>query len=260
MDLIAAFFLHTMKDDIPCFFPKREKNEPLLPETILFFLAPQEKKTVEQSGVLGNGRRHFLFHSNLWTVAATETHHGFALAGPAVGAPMAVLTLEKLIALGGRKIIVHGWCGALDQGYDIGDVFLPSRGISEEGVTPLYPAGDLPEADGPLRHDLAQYLASGNIRFHSGACWSTDAPYMETGKKVRAFAALGAGAVDMEFSALATVARFRGVSLAAAFTVSDLFTEKGRVTGYSMKKFKSKKEELFSALINYCRQDSHGRH
>lgn len=249
-----------MQGDIYYFSPKREKNEPLLPETVLFFLAPQEKKTVEQSGVLGNGRRHFFFHANLWTVPATGTHNGFALAGPAVGAPMAVLTLEKLIALGVKKIIVHGWCGALDPGYDIGDVFLPSRGISEEGITPLYPECGLPEADGPLRDDLARYLASSHINFHAGACWSTDAPYMESWKKVRAFAALGAGAVDMEFSALATVARFRGVSLAAAFSVSDQLTEKGRTTGYSMKKFQSKKKELFAALIDYCGHDSHGRH
>ena len=52
---------------------------------------------------------------------------GYFIAGPAIGAPMAVMTMEKLIALGARRIFLFGWCGSMRDSLGIGDLLLPIR-------------------------------------------------------------------------------------------------------------------------------------
>ena len=144
------------------------------------------------------------------------------LAGPFLGAPQAVLGLEKLIALGARRVLVTGWCGSLQPDLRIGDLVMPSGALSEEGTSKHYPLeGDDPEADPDLRRRLADAVARRGLTARTGRIWSTDAPYRETRDKVRASRDAGLLAVDMEMSALLTVAAFRGVRLAALLTVSD---------------------------------------
>ena len=63
-------------------------------------------------------------------------------------------------------------------------------------------------------------IAAGEA-FHAGKVWTTDAPYRETEAKVREYGSQGILAVEMEMSALFTVARFRGVALAGLLVVSD---------------------------------------
>ncbi len=62
------------------------------------------------------------------------------LAGPMLGAPQAVLVLEKMIALGVNEVIAAGWCGSLQPQVEIGHLVLPTGAFSEEGpprITPL---------------------------------------------------------------------------------------------------------------------------
>jgi purine-nucleoside phosphorylase len=144
------------------------------------------------------------------------------LAGPFLGAPQAVLGLEKMIVLGARRVFVTGWCGSLQPDLRIGDLVMPSGALSDEGTSKHYPLeGDEPEADPDLRRRLAAAVERNGLTARTGRIWSTDAPYRETRDKVRAFREAGLLAVDMEMSALLTVAAFRGVRLAALLTVSD---------------------------------------
>ena len=59
--------------------------------------------------------------------------------------------------------------------------------------------------------------------------------------------------VDMEFSALCTVAAFRGISLGALFVVSDMLWTKNWKPGFGLTEFKKSSRELIDKLI------SHGR-
>src|SRR5687767_2274707 len=53
------------------------------------------------------------------------TEHPFSVIASPMGAPMAVMLLEQLIALGARRFLYVGFCGALAPSYCIGDLFLP---------------------------------------------------------------------------------------------------------------------------------------
>ncbi|HYR02519.1 MAG TPA: nucleoside phosphorylase, partial [Syntrophobacteria bacterium] len=152
------------------------------------------------------------------------------LAGPVLGAPQAVLVLERLIALGSRTVLVLGWCGSLQPQIRIGDWVMPTGARSEEGTSSHYPAASSAVAPDPsLGSRLRSFCDQGDHAVHAGPVWSTDAPLRETVGKVLSYGGEGLLAVEMEMAALFRVAEYRRVSLAGLLVVSDeLFTLKWR--------------------------------
>jgi uridine phosphorylase len=173
------------------------------------------------------------------------------LAGPAPGAPYAVMVLEKLIALGVRAVVALGWCGSLSPEARIGDLIIPETALSEEGTSGHYPLGESgPTATPDLRRILQERLTAAGVNFHSGKVWTTDAIYRETETKVLAYGSQGILAVEMEMSALFTVARFRGVALAGLLVVSDeLFTLTWR-HGLRDDRFRRSRQQAVSTALD----------
>ncbi len=231
--------------------PGKDKNEPELPATGLLLINPVEADTGMRLAKSRNGQRHFLFNSQL--AIAPEPNPVF-IAGPAVGAPMAVLTLEKLIALGARHIIIYGWCGSLSSTMKTGDVLLPTWAVSDEGTSAHYPVDSRPESHTPTRKFLAEGLTDQGLRVQTGPIWTTDAPYRESVEQVTELGEQGILGVDMEYAALVAVAAFRKVELTAVMLVSDeLWSEKWK-PGFRTKEFKKTSREILSYLIGFCQK------
>lgn len=233
--------------------PGRSAGEPTLPETGILFLNPGEAvhgaRVAEELG----GRRHFLFNSNLFVIPPRDDEKSFFVAGPAVGAPMAVLSLEKLVALGARRFLVFGWCGSLTSRLVVGDALLPTWGASEEGVSQHYPLAGRPESSPEIRRILTAYFGAADIPSVEGPIWTTDAPYRESKEKVCEYGGRKIMGVDMEFSALCTVAAFRGVEMAAVSLVSDELWRKSWAPGYKGKSFKKRCRQVVRLLVDCCR-------
>jgi uridine phosphorylase len=156
------------------------------------------------------------------------------LAGPFIGAPHAVIALEKLIVLGARRILVLGWCGSLQPDLKIGDLVIPDRAIPEEGTSQHYPLPHgAPRSDSRLNRVLEISLVEQGFTFTRGEIWTTDAIYRETPEKVRRYQEKGVLAVEMEISALLTVAAYRSVSLAGLLVVSDELSDLKWRPGFS---------------------------
>ena len=144
------------------------------------------------------------------------------LCGPFLGAPQAVMGMEKLIALGARRIWVLGWCGSLQSGLKAGDLVIPTEAVSEEGTSQHYPIGKgKAGCDRDLTRILVEALAHEGRGCRAGSVWTTDAPYRETPSKVAQYGREGVLAVEMEMSALMTLAVYRSVRLAGLLVVSD---------------------------------------
>jgi uridine phosphorylase len=237
--------------------PCRKKGEPSLSKTGIICINPGEAVIGCKLAAERGGSRYRLFNSNLFQVPAADTSRPFFVAGPAVGAPMAVLTLEKLGALGAKRIIVYGWCGALAETACTGDVLLPTWALSEEGTSGHYPADRRPEATRALRLALEDYLRDGNIAAISGPVWTTDAPYRETWDKVRAYGRQALLGVDMEFAALCTVAAFRGVDLAAVLLISDELWRRPWQPGFRDKRFRQRSRLVLEILFDFCARFDH---
>ena len=166
---------------------------------------------------------------------------------------MAVFSLEKLIACGGKMFLVFGCCGTLSPAIAIGDIILPTWSQSDEGTSAHYQSEDAAiSTDISVQQALSSYLSeNSSLTLHEGPLWTTDAPYRETPKKVNDFAAKGVLGVDMELSALAAVARFRGARLAAALVVSDQLLAGRWRNGYSQSVFRRNRRTLFTLLNRF---------
>ena len=232
--------------------PSRVKGEPRLPAAGMLVINPAEAEAARMRAKSRNGRQHFLFNSKLIVVPETPTTGPFFIAGPAVGAPMAVLTLEKLIALGACSIIAYGWCGSLSAKLPIGDVLLPTWAVSDEGTSSHYPVNQMPESHANTRQLLASALQERDWTAHTGPIWTTDAPYRESKKEVKRLGQKGILAVDMEYSALIAAATFRRIALTAVLLVSDELWSGTWTPGFHNKEFKQKSDKILSFLADYC--------
>lgn len=225
--------------------PERGRGEEEISGTVLFCPGPGEAVSLGRHAKESAWQRHFLYNSNRWS----PSEGGAALCGPAVGAPMAVLTLEKLIALGCQRVVIFGSCGALMPELAMGDVFLPSWAVSEEGTSCHYPLPSPATPSTALQGKLMDCLQQFGIDAKTGGVWTTDAPYRERRDAVRRYQSMGVGVVDMEFSALLTVAAFRRVELAAVMVVSDLLFDDVWHPGFSSRAFKSAIRGVGQALF-----------
>lgn len=227
--------------------PRRNKNEKEVPEEGILLVNPTEAEFEINLLKKRGAESRFLFNSNLYL----QSERKF-IAGPAIGAPMAVLTIEKLIALGAKRIILFGWCGAIDRECRIGDVLLPETAISGEGTSRYYrEAGVDARVHDGLRSQLMTLLeGEGELKVHSGRIWSTDAVYRESRSQLKQLHDNeGVTAVDMEFSALCNAAAFRGVEFAAVLIVSDEIWGNSWRPGFSSKVFKGNAARVRKLLI-----------
>lgn len=228
--------------------PVKKKGDPELAPVGILALNPSDSSSFAKLAGLYSLRRHALFHAELYCSSA------FFLAGPVVGAPMAALTLEKLIVLGARKIVVYGWCGSLHPSLQVGALFSPTgAGVSEEGTSAHYPL-DKPYHDDVWQSLLVGALSKAGHQVHQGLMWTTDALYRETREKVERYSTQGVLAVDMEYTALRTVAAYRQVSLAAVMMVSDELFRQEWAPRFQFKRFRAESQRLLDQLCTFFQE------
>lgn len=229
---------------------KGSKDPPVSRDTVLCMTKPLLGLLAERI----RGREHNISPYGLYSMFQAEEEDSgrpvLTLAGPFLGAPQAVLGLEKMVALGAERLLVAGLCGSLQDGIHIGDLIVPVGAFSEEGTSRHYgQEGDIPPADSELSRLLMEEARLRGARCASGPVWTTDAPYRETRGKVVEYRRKGAVAVEMELAALLTVARFRGVRLAGMMAVSDeLFSLEWR-SGFSSRALREGMRVMVDVLL-----------
>ncbi len=228
--------------------PRKGKREEALPSLAILLFTPQDMELFLQHSPLLSKLPYRIYLSEVFV----GPHQGVpvALVGPMLGAPQTVLVLEKLIALGVTEVMAVGWCGSLQPHVRIGDLVLPTGAYSEEGTSPHYPISHpQPGPSRKLLDALKELLPAGLMRVHEGTVWSMDAPFRETVEKVSTFQQAGVLAVEMETSALFTVAAFRGILIAAALVVSDDLSSLTWVHGFRERGFIRTRAELAKSVL-----------
>ena len=195
-----------------------------------------------------------LFTSRLY--AHQSSSGGICLSGPCIGAPYAAMMLESLIVWGASRIIFLGWCGAVSKQVKIGDIILPTSAVVDEGTSrnytdtnsgPSQPASSMASL-------IGQVLEDNRIDFHSGKIWTTDAVYRETREKVENYQKQGVLAVEMEISALYSVAQFRQVELGGILVVSDELSSFKWRPGFKDQRFVAGRKTACRMVKQSCRQ------
>ncbi len=139
-----------------------------------------------------------------------------------VGAPACVSCFEEIIALGAKKFVFFGSCGVLDENIVQHNIIIPTAGIRDEGTSYHYlPPSEEIFPDIELTTLLKECLENCGYSYTTGKIWTTDAIYRETRKAVKERKKSGCIAVDMEYTALLAVAKFRNVPFVQFFYGAD---------------------------------------
>jgi uridine phosphorylase len=238
-----------MRDEIVC--PVKGKNDPVIGSVAVMVAVETDLASVRRSMEIAGKPACKILSSRLYQGRCDD--EDIAVVGPMMGAPYAVMILEKLIVLGAQRILFFGWCGSIQQRVGIGDFVVPHRGVSEEGTSAHYPGHDSdPIPSGAVVKAIETSLLAHGVSFQTGAVWSTDAPYRETREKVLLFQHQGVLSVEMELSALFTVARFRQVEIGALLVVSDELGSLSWKPGFTTKKFKRSCKIAPQVLRSIC--------
>jgi uridine phosphorylase len=173
-------------------------------------------------------QKPLMFNHNrgLWGYTG-QAHDGdlLTIQATGMGGPSAAIVLSELIALGARRVIRVGTCGALDRSLGLGDLLLPREAICADGTSRAL-SGDerVPANDG-----LHRALTRSAPEAARGAVVSVDLFYERDGAP-RAGDHDGALAVEMEAATLFALGAAEGVPVACVLTVTDTFGTDGART------------------------------
>lgn len=226
--------------------PRRGKKEKPLPTRALLVVNPSEAEYALGAFESFAAERRSLYQS----VLLVDKDYQLCLAGPALGAAAAVLVLEKMIVLGVKEVWLVSCCGTLDPSWSIGDIVLATSAVSGEGVSHYYSGRqETAPGMGATAH-LEEVIKGHGSTVQKGTIWSTDAPYRERRSELIGLQErYGVTGIDMEFSALCTVAAHRGVNLGALFVVSDMLWTKNWKPGFGSAEFTRASRQLIDRLI-----------
>jgi purine-nucleoside phosphorylase len=197
---------------------------------------------------------NFLTDANCYTEVRgmygyTGTHNGVRISvqGSGMGQPsMAIYANELLREYDVTSIIRVGSCGALVESVAVRDVVIASGACTDSSMNHLRFEGldYAPVADfGLLRaaYDVAE-MVPGNHTTHVGLIFSSDQFYSPRPELVSRMTEYGVLAVEMEASALYTLAARHGARALAICTVSDHLVTKEETSA-------QEREQSFGAMI-----------
>jgi len=133
-----------------------------------------------------------------------------------MGGPSAAIVTEELIALGARRLVRIGTCGALDAGAALGELLAAEHALPADGTSAALGAREPVSADPTLTSGLVEAGARA-VTAASADLFFDPRPEVEASWRSR-----GASVVEMEAATIFRVAELRGASAACALTVTDV--------------------------------------
>jgi purine-nucleoside phosphorylase len=187
-----------------------------LAERVLLPGDPGRALAVAQS-LLAPGPRMFNHARGLWGYTGTAPDGELlTVQATGMGGPSAAIVCEELVALGARRLVRIGTCGALDPELSLGTLLAAERVLPADGTSAALGAGEPLEPDPEL---LARLVAAGA---RPVTVASSDLFYDPREGAAAELAARGARAVEMEAATILQVAARHGVAAACVLGVSDV--------------------------------------
>ena len=189
-------------------------NRPVLPETffLFFYDSPKMKelfkisKPIKICNIPGS---HFELE-------------GFGYKKMLMGSDMSVFMLELLIACGVKRFIVFGTACAVVESLKISDMCIVEKAVCEEAVSMHY-ASYKGEIAAAVNSNvlLKQCMEEISLPVKAVKTCTIPAIFRETEGKIKQWRSESVSVLDMEASALMSVANFRNVEISFLFFISD---------------------------------------
>ena len=159
----------------------------------------------------------------------TGTYKGkpVSVQGTGMGCPGATIVFEELVQLGCKRLIRVGTCGGLQAQHRLGDVIVALTAVPADATASHLVGGEphCPTASWPVIHGAVHAAKELGQDVHVGPIVSSDLFYNPNEGQYERWSKRGVLAVEMEASALFTVAAIRGVEAGCLLTVSDIVVE-----------------------------------
>lgn len=167
----------------------------------------------------------FNHNRGLWGYTGTAADgEPLTIQSTGMGGPSAAIVLHELIALGVKRAIRVGTCGALDPTLALGDLVVAREAIAADGTSTALGIERLAHPDPTLTDALARAVSGLRERAQrEGRIVSTDLFYERDSTRNAAWSAEGALAVEMESATLFAVGANAAIQVAAILAVSDTF-------------------------------------
>jgi uridine phosphorylase len=169
--------------------------------------------------------REIGFHREFRTCTGTYKGIPVSATSTGIGCPSAAIAVEELANVGATHFIRVGSTGALQEGMHIGDLTISTGAMRNEGTSRFYVSEGFPAVpDHFLTHALIEAALdlrkSLGFQLHIGLSASDDAFYGETPEFIQMLHKNKLINVEMESSAIYTVAHRRGLKAAMVCAVS----------------------------------------
>jgi purine-nucleoside phosphorylase len=168
-----------------------------------------------------NEERGLLGYTGNWE--GTEV----SVQGTGMGCAGATIVFEELVQLGVTRLLRVGTCGGLQPDHSLGDLIVALTAVPADATATHLVGGEphCPTASWELIHEAVHVAKKTDEPLHVGPIVSTDIFYNPDKGQYERWSKRGIVAVEMEASALFTVAALRGVSSGCLLTVSDMVVE-----------------------------------
>ncbi len=144
-----------------------------------------------------------------------------------MGCPSASIVAEELIQLGAKNLLRVGTCGAYNKELRLGDLIVATSATPNDGTVSSLTRGVpyAPAAHFDIVHAAFHAGEGAGRRTFVGPVVSSDLFYDPTEGPAELWGNLGVLAVEMEASAIFTIAAMHGVRAGCLLTVSDTLGE-----------------------------------
>jgi len=190
------------------------------------------------------GPKMFNHHRGLWGYTGIAADgKPLTVQSTGIGGPSAAIVTEELIALGARRLVRIGTCGALVADLELGALIAAETVLSADGASAALGANGALGSDPAL---LERLVAAGA---RPGTAVSSDLFYDP--RDMSAWLERGAAVVEMEAAAILQVASRRGVTAACVLAVTDVPAPEGtrRVDQEGLERFGLRLGEVAYAAL-----------
>lgn len=175
-------------------------------------------KYLDDAELVANNREHRTFTGFYKGVKISVTSTG-------MGCPSTAIAVEELANIGGKTFVRIESSAAVQPGIAIGDLLVTTGAMKNEGTSRFYVPDVFPAVPDYELNDLLirtarELSAEFDYKVHVGISATDDAFYGETREWIEKLSKLGVQNIEMEASALFTIAHLRKLRAACICGVS----------------------------------------
>jgi uridine phosphorylase len=190
-----------------------------------FVLLPGDPDRVLRIAKRLEDSREVAFHREFRTCTGKYKGIPVSATSTGIGCPSAAIAVEELANIGATHFIRVGSTGALQESMHTGDLVISTGSMRNEGTSRFYVPDGFPAVpDHFLTHALIEaaraQMPEKPVNLHIGLNASDDAFYGETPEYIQSLSRHRLLNVEMESSAIFTVAHLRGLKAAMICAVS----------------------------------------